>query len=109
MTIFDMINNDEVTFEQFYTCCMDNDLGDWDNVNSTNIIYDYINEQMRDGTVVSHILRELETESSSKELWKIWLGNNMETPKPINSKEDLANALGLEERGYYNEEFELKN
>ena len=35
-------------------------IGDWDNINDREIIYQYINEKMRDGIYVSHILKVLE-------------------------------------------------
>lgn len=43
------------------------------------------------------MLKALETEYCESEQWKIWLGNSMETPSPINTKEDLVEALGLSE------------
>jgi len=45
---------------------------------------------------VSHILSAIEQSASEFDDWAIWLGNSMTTPEPINSKEGLFKALGLD-------------
>lgn len=97
MTIREALLSEEVSFDDFYNGIENTELGYWDNINSTDIIYDYINEKMREGIIVSHILNALENDSSEHDLWDIWLGNSMETPKPINDKEDLVDALCLDD------------
>lgn len=79
------------------TALSDSDIGCWDNVNSTDVIQQYIREKMTEGIQVSHMLKALETEHCESEQWEIWLGNSMEIPSPINTKEDLVEALGLSE------------
>jgi len=98
MTIKEAIKNDAVSYYDFYNFLMENDIGFWDEVNSTEIIHNYINQMMRDGFYVSHILQAMEKEHYDCDEWKIWLGNSMLTPKPIRSKEDLADALSLSDK-----------
>lgn len=95
MTIEQAMKSDDVSYYDFYNFLMENDLGFWDEVNSTEIIHDYINQMMRDEISVSHILAAMEQEGYESSEWKMWLGNSMTTPKPIRSKEDLVDALSL--------------
>lgn len=90
------MEDDSVSFDDFFTMLNQGEHGNWDNVNSSEIVYDYINEMMRDGIYVSHMLVSMEESPSEEELWEIWLGNSMNTPIPINTKEDLVRALGIE-------------
>ena len=60
MTLKEALNDDNVSYYDFYTALCDEDIGCWDNVNSSEILYDYINELMRQGYYVSHILRAME-------------------------------------------------
>jgi len=50
---------------------------------------------MKEDVSVSHILKAIEDNPSKEELYCIWLGNSMETPAPINTKEDLVEALEI--------------
>jgi len=84
------------SFEEFYNYLSEGGIGDWDNVNSKEIIMQYCNEMMSKGIQISHIIAALENNPSEQDLYCIWLGNSMETPTPINTKEDLVEALGLE-------------
>ena len=93
-TAKNLIDNDEVGFDDFYDTLHEQSIGNWDNVNDRDTIYDYINDMMRDGIIVSHILVALEQDSH--DYYSIWLGNSMETPEPIETKEQLAEALGLD-------------
>lgn len=86
---------DDSSFQKFYTYLRDKDLGDWDSVNSEEIIKLYLTEMIEKEVHVSHILKAIEENFSSECLYKIWLGNSMETPEPIESKSDLYEALGL--------------
>jgi hypothetical protein len=88
-----MLNDPRVSFDAFYNFLRDKDLGFWDGVNSREIIEQYLAEMIPKGIHVSHIVRALET--SSADLFKIWLGNSMETPQPIRTKKDLFEALEL--------------
>ncbi|MHA1169729.1 MAG: hypothetical protein ACTSRU_18015, partial [Candidatus Hodarchaeales archaeon] len=54
----------------------DNDMGNWDNVNSEEIIKQYVSEKMQEGIPVSHILEALEKHTSKHEMYRIWLGNS---------------------------------
>lgn len=96
-TIKDLLEDEEVSYKDFRYHLMDKDLGNWDEINSTDTIQDYIIDQIKEGVHVSHILSEIETETSITGDWQIWLGNSQETPTPINSKEELVEALDLEE------------
>lgn len=90
-----MAKDDSISFNEFHNLIRDLDEGDWDNVNSEDIIKQYISEKSKDGIQVSHILKAIEEEPSREELYEIWLGNSMETPTPINTKQDLLTALGI--------------
>lgn len=90
-----MTKDDSVSFNEFYNILRDLDEGDWDNVNSEEVILQYAIEKAKEGIKVSHILRVIEEEPSKEELYKIWLGNSLETPTPINTKQDLLEALGI--------------
>ena len=91
--IKDMLDSD-ISFDDFYDFLKEYDIGDWDYVNSTETIKNYVTEMMRQDVSVGHILSVIEAGSSTYGLYAIWLGNSMETPKPINSKKDLFEALG---------------
>lgn len=90
-----MAKDDSISFNEFFNLVKDLDEGDWDNVNSEEVILQYISEKSKDGIQVSHILKAIEDEPSREELYEIWLGNSMETPTPINKKQDLLTALGI--------------
>ena len=87
----------KMPFNKAYDYLRDNDIGDWNNVNDEYIIKQYCNEMSLKGIHISHILKAIEDNPSSEELYCIWLGNSMETPTPINNIEDLLDALGVEE------------
>jgi hypothetical protein len=86
----------KMSFEEVYTYLRDEGLGNWDNVNSEEIVKQYCSEMMNKGIRISHILQAIEENSSKKELYNIWLGNSMETPIPINDVNDLLIALEVE-------------
>ena len=96
-TIKKALNNDNVEYREFYNALLQESIGDWDSINSTDVIQEYLCEKIKEGIHVSHIVEALEKEYSKYEDWSIWLGNSMETPTPINSKQDLIEALGLED------------
>ncbi len=91
----EMLKDETISFNQFYSYLQDKDLGDWDPVNSEEILKQYVSEMSLKGIHVSHILEAMEENSSNEELYCIWLGNSMETPTPINNKKDLFEALEL--------------
>lgn len=90
-----MLEDDSVSFNDFYTYLRDDDSGDWDSINNEEIIKEYVYDLSKQGISVSHILLALESTPSKEELYHIWLGNSLETPSPIDTKLDLYNALGL--------------
>lgn len=94
--IKEMLEDESVSFDDFYTFLRDKEEGDWDNVNSEEIIRQYITEKSNEGVHVSHMLEALENNPSDKDLYSIWLGNSMQTPEPINTKQELVEALGIE-------------
>jgi hypothetical protein len=85
----------KMSFDEAYNYLQDGDFGNWDNINSEDIIKQYCTEMMNKGVHVSHILNAIETNPSEEELYSIWLGNSMETPTPINNVNDLIESLGL--------------
>ena len=87
----------EMSFDEAYNYLQEKDIGNWDNVNSEDIIKQYCNEKMREGIHISHIIQAIEKNPSKEELYCIWLGNSMETPTPINNVEDLIEALEIDE------------
>lgn len=95
MKIYEALIDENVGYQEFYKALQDEGTGYWDGVNSTDTIQSYINDMMRNGVLVSHILKALEDNESEYDDWAIWLGDSMETPTPINSKQDLVDALGL--------------
>lgn len=95
MTIKQALSDDGVGYYELYDYLLENDIGYWNDVNSTEILYDYINDMMREGYRVSHILAAMENEVCETEDWHIALDNSMNTPTPIKTKEDLTDALYL--------------
>lgn len=87
----EMVNNPEIDFDTMYDQLRDDDIGFWDGINSREIIEGYISEMMTEGIIVSHMLKALE--ESDADIFQVWLGNSMETPTPIESKQDLMDAL----------------
>jgi hypothetical protein len=99
ITIKEALDNNEIEFNDFYNALQEKEIGYWDSINSEDIIHEYIDDMMDRGVQVSHILKAIEENPSDQELYSIWLGNSMETPEPINTKEDLVNALELDDDG----------
>lgn len=87
------IDDESISFQDFFSELRDLDEGNWDSVNSEEVIRQYVAEKSREGYNVSHILKAIEENPSTEELYAIWLGNSMETPIPINTKEELYNTL----------------
>lgn len=88
-----MLNDPNVSFKDFYDFLRDKEWGYWDGVNQEYIINQYVSEMRSQGIRVAHIITAMEKHPSKEELYRIWLGNSMETPTPINTKRDLFNAL----------------
>ncbi|PWM29339.1 MAG: hypothetical protein DBX40_00290 [Clostridiales bacterium] len=95
MTIKDAINDEAVSYYELYDYLLEHDIGYWNDVNSSEILYDYINDMMRQGYRVSHMLKAMERQFCETQDWHIALDNSANTPKAIKSKEDLAEALYL--------------
>ena len=93
--IKDMLNDNSVSFGKFYDYLSTEGEGDWDSVNSQEIVERYIEEMEGKGIDVEHIRDAIEENPSKQELYNIWLGNSMNTPIPINTKKDLLEALDL--------------
>ena len=94
--ILKMFNDKDVSFDTFYSYLQERDVGDWDSVNSEDIIKQYCSEMMGKDINISHIVKALESDKSKHELYSIWLGNSMEIPTSINTKQDLIEALCLD-------------
>ena len=91
----EMVKDPNVSFDKLYTYLRDNEIGNWDDVNSEEIIKQYCTEMMNKGIHISHIVAALEKHPSEHDLYSIWLGNSMNTPTPINNKKDLVRELEL--------------
>lgn len=96
MTIKEALLNRNISFDKLYNALSQDDLGDWNSVNSTDIIKQYTEEMIEKDIQVEHIVEALE-QGCSTDVWKIWLGNSMETPQPVTTKEELVDALSLED------------
>lgn len=99
LTIAEAIDEKRISFKEFYQVLLDIGLAEVDDINDTEIIKQYLSEKEDEGIEVTHIKEALE-EGSATDLWRIWLGNSMETPYPIESKEDLADILYLDEEDF---------
>jgi len=93
--IREAVDNDKISFSDLYNELQIKDLGNWDDVNSKEVILNYCRDKMFDDVHVSHILSVLESNPSCEDLYQIWLGNSCETPSPIMNKLDLVKALEL--------------
>ena len=93
--IIELLNDDETSFDTFYQYLRSEDTGEWDGVNSEETIKQYCTEKIDEGIHVSHIIEALENNPSEEELYKIWLGNSMNTPEPIKTKKQLLEALNI--------------
>lgn len=91
----EMMNDDNVSFDDFYNYLRDEEAVNWDRINSEEIVKMYCTEMMNDGIHISHIIKVLEDNPSNKEVYGICLGNSMNTPTPINTKKDLFRELRL--------------
>ena len=69
-----------------YDIVLDYDLGFIDGRNDVEVIEMYIKDMIDQGVFVSHMLQAIEQNSDTR-LFEIWLGNSMETPEPIRTKE----------------------
>lgn len=92
LTIAEAISDNRVSFNEFYSVLQDAGLTDEDVLNSTEIIEQYIKEKVAEDIDVFHIMEALR-EGSDTDLWRIWLGNSMETPEPIETKKDLMEVV----------------
>lgn len=88
----ELVKDASIDLEEMYSIVIDEDIGFLDGINNREIIEMYIDEKMQEGIRVSHMLQILE--SSNADLFEVWLGNSMETPEPIETKERLKEALG---------------
>lgn len=97
MKIREALLNDNIGVLELYSALIDADMGNYDNVNSTEIIKEYIADMISKDINVLHMVKAIEDEVSKYDLWEVWLGNSMETPTPINTKQELLDALSIEE------------
>lgn len=101
MTVRQAMNNDEMDFVVFYEAVKEAELGNWDLVNDTDTIKEYVIEQINNGIRVSHILQKIEEKEfhNENDLWEMYLGDALATPTPIYDKIDLARALDIGDEG----------
>ena len=93
----EMLNDEDVDFDEFYNFVSYHELGWGDGVNSDEIIREYVTRGMQDRTSVSHILKAIEEYPSERELYEMDLENSTNTPKAIRNKQDLYDALEIKE------------
>lgn len=92
-----LIKDDDVSFGEFYNALYASGVGDWDWVSSRDALKDYICNMVQRGVAVSHILQVLEDDPyESTDCYKMWLGDSLDTPVPITTKDGLAFALDLD-------------
>ncbi len=94
--IENMLQDENITFNQMYDKLRDLDNGNWDDINSEEVVLEYVSEKLGEGYRVAHIAEAIQDNFSREELYQIDLGNSMNTPTPINNKYDLVQALGYE-------------
>lgn len=99
LTIAEAIDEKRISFKEFYEVLKDIGLAEVDDINDTEIIEQYLEEKEAEDIEVSHIREALER-GCSTDIWRIWLGNSMETPEPIETKQDLADILYLDENDF---------
>lgn len=86
--------DDSISFDKFYEMLYEADYGYWDGINSREIIEQYIKEMIDKGISVGHMLVALDnSDINDVNHFCIWLGNSLNTPIPIETKEELYNAL----------------
>lgn len=88
------LDDKNVSFEQFYSLLYESGLGYWDNVNCKETVLSYVIEKIKEDVCVSHILSAVEENPFCK-YFNISLCYSAETPKPIETKYQLIEALGL--------------
>ena len=90
-----LLEDDAVIFRDFYDTLCNAYMGNWDNIEIEENLYDYIGENMRD-VPVGHILEVIEKNKSINDVYKMDLGSLSNTPIPINTKADLLDALDID-------------
>lgn len=95
MKIREALTDENISYREFYDMLSEYDDANWDEVNSTDTIKSYIKDMIDQDIAVSHILEAIESDDCDTDDWKIWLGNSMETPEAICSKQELLDALGI--------------
>lgn len=95
-TVEKLMQDDGVSFDEFFRVLLDVELGDWEQVNDRETVEDYICYMVRQGVAVSHMLSVLEEDPfHSIGHYNIYLGDSLGIPEPITDKKELAEALGL--------------
>lgn len=98
-----MENNFYVLLEQMnifdaYQLILELNIGNHDFVNTRESIEDYCCEMIKRGVHVSHILAVLESESA--DLFEVWLGDSIGSPKPIYNVTQLLSALNISDNKF---------
>lgn len=94
ITIEEAVKEKRISFKEFYEVLQNARLADSDNINGTEILEQYIEEMEEADVQVAHMREALE-QGSRTDLWEVWLGSSMETPRPLETKEDLVEVLDL--------------
>lgn len=97
MTIYEALLSEDISYRDLFNGLKKADYGDWDSVNSLDDIRNYLLGKAREGVPVKHLLEALESDQSAYGDWWFRLADSEELPSPINSKEDLYEALALDE------------
>ena len=92
-TFLKKLDDESVSFQEFYNLLYSEGIGDWNNVNDRETIKQYIKEQIDEDVCISHMLEVLE--KSDAEYFEVTLDCSSNIPVRISDKYKLLFALGL--------------
>jgi len=102
MTVADAIKNKNVLMCDFVSAV--SEIGDWQGVNSEEVIIDYVKHMIDEFVPVSHILKAIESNTSTyNAYYKMDLGYSLNVPELITDKEELAHAVYFDTEDYEKE------
>ncbi|WP_324823566.1 hypothetical protein [Sinanaerobacter sp. ZZT-01] len=102
LTIREAINEKRISLMEFYNTLYDMGLAQVDDVKKTETVYLFARSSMNKGTPYTHVSEALK--GNSVDLWRYNFMDAMSIPEPIETKEDLASILCLDENDYKKKE-----
>lgn len=93
-TFLKKLDDESVSFQEFYNLLYNEGMGDWNNVNDRETIKQYIKEQIDEDVCISHMLEAIE--KSDAEYFEVTLDCSSNVPVHISDKSELVLALGLD-------------